>query len=93
MHTKKTTTLGGTPAKVDHKTSGKHLAGDDSGRRDKTLAGAQAGSVNLMSSPFRVPADRNPEVLRVLLRLTRDDRVRLGPVVPRPAGSSAPSPR
>jgi hypothetical protein len=58
-----------------------------------TLAGAQAGSVNLMSSPFRVPADRNPEVLRVLLRLTRDDGVRLGPVVPRPAGSSAPNPR
>jgi hypothetical protein len=58
-----------------------------------TLAGARAGSVNLMSSPFRVPADRNPEMLRVLVRLTGDDGVRLGPVVPRPAGSSAPVPR
>ena len=32
-------TLGGIPAKEDHKASGKHLAGDDSRRRGKTLAG------------------------------------------------------
>jgi len=48
-----------------------------------TVAGAQAGSVNLLQFPFRVPDDRSPELLRVLLKLTRDDGVRLVPGLPR----------
>ena len=34
--------LGGIPAKEDHKAPGKSLAGDDSRRHGKTLAGATA---------------------------------------------------
>ena len=34
------TTLGGILAEEDHKAPGKHLAGDDSRRLGKTLAGA-----------------------------------------------------
>ena len=36
------TTPGGIPAKQDHKTPGRSLAGDDSRRHSKTLAGATA---------------------------------------------------
>ena len=35
-------TLGGIPTEENHKAPGKHLAGDDSRRLDKTLAGAPA---------------------------------------------------
>ena len=38
------TTLGGIPAKEDHKAPGRSLAGDDSRRHDKTLAGARQDS-------------------------------------------------
>ena len=39
IRTKETTTLGGIPAEEDHKAPGKSLAGDNSGRHGKTLAG------------------------------------------------------